>query len=171
MKDKRATIILLAAVGLVWGFALYQIISGFMGGEEPVYKKKASVQVQDLVVENDSFNLRLNYRDPFLGKLPAMAAGSTTRPVQVRSGRGAKPVPPKKQEPVLAPVLKPDVSFVNYIGLIKNQKTGKEVSLVSIHGRDYFMLEGQTEKEVTLLKNRIDSIQIQYKEEQFFIKR
>jgi len=171
MKDKRATIILLAAVGLVWGFALYQIISGFMGGEEPVYKKKASVHVHDLVVENDSFNLRLNYRDPFLGKLPSVAAGGTGGIVPVRASVSVKRPPEKKPEPVLIPVLKADVSFVNYIGLIKNQKTGKEVSLVSIYGRDYFMLEGQTEKEVTLLKNMIDSIQIQYREDKFFIKK
>ena len=144
-----------------------------MGGDEPVYKKKASVHIPDLVVENDSFNLQLSYRDPFLGKLPAVVLGYTGETVSVRRSVQKKTDSEKKSElvPIPVQVFKADVSFVNYIGLIKNQKTGKEVSLISIHGRDYFMLEGQTEKEVLLLKNMIDSIEIQYREDKFFIKR
>ncbi len=171
MKDKRSTIILLAAVGLVWGFALYQIISGFMGGNEPVFKKEASVNIQEVVWESDSFSLKLNYRDPFLGRSHMTLASSIPEGAPLRRSPVRKAEPERKPEPERAPVLKVDISFVSYIGLIKNQKTGKEVSLLSIHGRDYFMTEGQAEKEVTLLRNMVDSVEIRYKDEQFFIKR
>jgi hypothetical protein len=164
MKDKKSTIILITAVGLVWGFALFQLISSFFGKNEPVVKKAEYSDQSTLNLDDDSFELELNYRDPFLGKV--FTERIVTPHKVAINGPVSKVVKP---EPEIKKVV--DLSFIKYIGLIKNQKSGKQVSLLAIHGKDYFMLEGQTEKEITLLKNMIDSVQIKYQNSNYYIKK
>lgn len=162
MKDKKSTILLVLAVALVWGFAVYQFVAGFGGGDETYEMEyRASVPAPMVMIE-DSFALQLDYRDPFLGKVYY----SSPRPMvkkQVRQN--------KQQLEKAVPEVKVDLSFIKYIGLIFNQKSGKEVSLLSIQGKDYFMMEGQSVQDVLLLENLEDSVHIEYKGQKYFIKR
>lgn len=166
MKDKRTTLLLIVAVGLVWGFALYQFIVGFLGKDDAVYNKPVLSESLPINLQEEEFELQVNYRDPFLGKVfieRTAASGVVSTHSQASAKKVAKPEPEVKKMV--------DLSFVHYIGLIKNQKSGKQVSLLAINGKDYFMVEGQTEKEVTLVKNLVDSVQINYQGSNYYIKK
>lgn len=162
MKYKKSTILLVLAVAFVWGFAVYQLIAGFGGGDDAYNAGyQASIPAPVAIVE-DSFSLQLDYRDPFLGKVNY----SMPKPAMKKQAN-------VKKEPLenTVPEVKVDLSFIKYIGLIFNQKSGKEVSLLSIQGKDYFMMEGQSVQDVLLLENLVDSVHIEYKGQKYFIKR
>jgi hypothetical protein len=164
MKDKKTTILLLVAVGLVWGFAMYQLISAFLGKDD--YSRPKTMLADTSVVNfvEDSFSLDLKYRDPFLGKIYRAEKPSGNRVINKTPAKVINKPEPEIKKHV-------DLSFIKYIGLIKNQNNGKQVSILSINGKDYFMLEGQIEMEITLKRNMIDSVEIVYLGTQYFIKK
>ena len=69
MKKKKALYILVPVTLLVWGGILFKILSNF-GGDDPLpINTILNEDIQNMSVElSDSFELFLNYPDPFLGQ-------------------------------------------------------------------------------------------------------
>lgn len=154
MKNKKTTYGLLVAVALVWGVAIYQLVTGFSGTEVRQQKKISLPAVADSAFVEDDFALINNYRDPFFGKV------FTERKPVVRSSVKKPEAPPPAPK---VPELPPDLSFISYRGMIRNHKTNKEVALVSIHGREYMVADGDSVQHVIFAKNYKDSLSIIYK--------
>lgn len=159
MKNKNVTYLLLASVVLVWGVAIYQLTSSlfFSKVESEVAVRKSKKQANSIV--DKPFELSNNYRDPFLGNFK-----SYSKPV-VRKQEVKKVV---KESSMPVPV---DFSFIKYIGKIKNQKTGKEVALVSIYNSNYFLSDGDSVASVILKRSFKDSIEIYYMKRKYFIRK
>lgn len=165
MKNKKFTYFLLAAVAGVWGFALIQIF-GFLKGDDDVVAKKTTFKSTVLDTADESFSLNLNYRDPFLGRLAAYYYPSSQRKSARRVFSSFKKKTSEKEtgKPL-------DISFIKYLGQIKNQKSGKQVALVNIHGKDIFLTEGDSVNNMVYLENLEDSLKILYQGRTFFINR
>ncbi len=99
----------------------------------------------------DSFVLQLNYRDPFLGSTPRPP--KTNKPVASKSKK--KPKKPKVKQ-------WPDIT---YHGIIRNEKSGEELAVVKIEGREYLMKPGMREQEVRVSSFSAEQIKLEYSDE------
>lgn len=152
MKNKKTLYIFLSVNVLVWGLVLYKIFSSFSNEVSSSGVTAAIVPVSFAETSADTFSLIANYADPFLGKMI----------VKTDPSPNPGPAPVKKTAPVKTPVVWPTIV---YGGLIKNQKSSKQLVLVQINGQENFMNEGSTVNEVQLVKVFKDSIRVLYKKE------
>ena len=154
MKKKPVLFLLLAAAILVWGTVAWRIISGISGGNKMV---RRVIPTKVLVIEEegfaDSFEIKANYPDPFLGGWPKSNAKSIRK--KVKPAKATKKTPEKPKEPEI------DWSFIQYKGLIKN-KNGKKVGLASVNGQDFIINEGMELQEVLIKKIYEDSVEVLY---------
>lgn len=144
---------LLLVVLCLWVVVFYRLYKSFFS-EPALAEEIKKKNITKVIPEADTrFVLQANYQDPFFGKnFSSRIAGNIERIVR----RTEKPKEVKAEEVPM------DWSFISYIGLIKNQKNQKQVALVSIHGKEHMVSEGEVVGEVTFLKNTRDSIQISY---------
>lgn len=152
MKNKKLTVFLFIGVALVWGFAIFQLLVNFSGNEPAEKKDHKIVLSQSLLLKEDTFQLVLKYRDPFRIKSVRTPSASIRR-VPVKPVVPSKPPEEKKPEII-------DWSFVRFIGLISNRDKNKSVALVSLHGKEKMVSEGDSIGEVHFLKYFPDSILI-----------
>lgn len=159
LKRKEAQYVLGVAVVLIWGMIIRNVLMLTKGENEPIVintpaKKEA---YNDYALVADTAALQLNYRDPF------QAAGRDTVLNNVKKAAPA-PVTPK------VPVLPFNWSFIKYTGYIRNPGAKNSVTMISINNKLFMMQEGQTEAQVKLIRNMIDSIQISYNGKTTYLK-
>jgi hypothetical protein len=153
-KNKSMVYLLFLAVAVVWGIVLQKV---FFKPEEESFK----IDRPNALAENnsysryetktDTFKLVLSYRDPFLN--------NTRRIVDTNTNETKVHL-----EPVIAPATKPVATWpdVKYNGRIVNPLSKKAVAIISVNGTERMVEEGQTFKEVKLLKNKRDSILVRW---------
>ncbi|HEX8514831.1 MAG TPA: hypothetical protein VF868_01440 [Bacteroidia bacterium] len=152
MKNKKLLFILIPVAILVWGNIAWKIFMA-MNGEDTVEQKihPPIVPATGIAAFNDTFSISLDYRDPFLAKpvrKPAVSGNhqATTVPSNI---------PPKKGNNENFP-------SIVYTGIIKNEKSKKELVLVQINGQNYTMKVGDIASEVQLLKVMKDAIEVKH---------
>jgi hypothetical protein len=164
MKNKTVTYVLLTGVLFIWGVVFYKIFAG-MGSEDVAsyelpQKKVAQILKQD---KEETLVLLANYRDPFLG--------ITSRTI-LNSGLGNSSLTQRKKiktEPVKKEVI--DWSFLDYIGIINNKETKKQVGLLVVFNKEYMVNDKDVINDVTIIKKEKDSILVEYRKEQKWIRR
>jgi hypothetical protein len=166
MQKKGMTYILLAAVAMVWGLVFYRILSS-LGEEETSTPKISKTVVAETNSEiSDTFVLSLNYRDPFLSKSTVSVNYSTTQPSSSVVVQQKVPTKVAKVAPEQT-----DWSFLRYIGSVKNQSSGKQVALLSIHGIEKVLGVGESSNDLKVLEHSRDSVFVEYRSEKKWIKR
>lgn len=157
LKNKKAIYVLLPLVIAIWGMISYRIYSAVNSSSESreeVFFQAGFTPPKALV---DTFSLIANYRDPFLGKTI----------VETESEKPKSPVI-KKEKPKPEAIVWPAIV---YKGMIKNQKSNKQLCLVSIAGQDNMMKEGDVATEVELKKITKDSIEVIFKKQSKYFKK
>jgi len=163
VKNKKLTWFLICAVVLVWGVILYRL---FFNNVEDEYVMRSQSAVakhepyDQYVPKADTFKLALNYKDPFLGGItPEVAEPQST-------DLSLKPVN------FVPPPVKPfiDWNAIKYSGYIINPVTKKIVSIIAVNGKEQMLSEGETFEGAKLLKNKKDSVLINWKGTQKYIK-
>ena len=131
---------LLAVVLIIWGIVGYKIYNA-LSDEVPDVKSEVSVTFNPKTsfAQKDTFSIKADYRDPFLGSLPK--AKSTKRKVVVK----------KKVEPEIA---------INYTGSILDKDSKNSIFFVTIAGTQHLMKPGQSKSEVTLVSGTEKTIKI-----------
>jgi hypothetical protein len=165
-NNKTSTYILLIIVLGLWIVVFYRIYKSFFSEDEGEMVAVVNAKPNKIVLEDsNTFLLKANYQDPFLGKFATslMRSGNSSGVVTTVNKTS---IPKVKIEPV-----KIDWSFIKYFGLIKNHQTQKQVALVSINGRQHMVSEGDNVDEVLFVKNFRDSIKITYQRETIFLKK
>jgi len=105
----------------------------------------------------DTFSIVANYRDPFLGKMI-----SINKPVFNSLTKIAKTQ--KTIQSVQWPL-------IVYNGMIKNQKSNKQVVMVQINGQSNLMREKEIFAGIELMKIYKDSIEVGYQKQMKIIKK
>jgi hypothetical protein len=164
MKDKK-NYILLALVVAIWGYAMYSFFGGFnTGGSNNLVIKKTKLNSGNgSNFKVDTFSLLANYKDPFL-----------SRPFVRNTFSGIKPagaIVKKKEVIVKVPEPPVDMSFISFVGLVRNPANNKKVALVSINNNQHMASEGEVINDVLFLKNAKDSIAVVFKSKTYYIKR
>jgi len=162
-KNKKLTYFLICAVAVVWGVILYRV---FFNNAEEEYTLKSAVTTtkhepyDQYLLKEDTFKLVLNYKDPFLGGLvPETAPKSDISAIKpVNFGSPAPPMPMV------------DWSVIKYSGYIINPVTKKTVCIITVNGIERMLAEGEHFGGARLLKNKKDSVLIDWKGKQKYIK-
>lgn len=159
MKDNKVTrIILIAAVVLVWGLIMIRVIGRFSSNDVPLVNN-VSYTFEDNKQMTDTFDLLLDYNDPFLGYeriVPPLTNKQTN--VTLVNAKVEKKTTQNKPFP-----------RVIYYGLIINKETQKLVAIININGSQILVQQGNEILGVRLLKIENDSILIDYENEKKWI--
>jgi len=146
MKNIKNIYILMPAVLVVWGIIGYRIFSGIV----PSHKKSEEIVMltpfqPKEVIKKEVFELKLDYRDPFLGTL------------SIREKKIIKPKPRVKDSIVF-----PNIS---YKGIFSSSNNSNTIFLVMIDGNQEMFKKHETHQQVKLLKGDKKKITIKYKTE------
>jgi len=161
MKNKKLTYFLGFLVVVVWGLVIYRIVGAVRTVDDdsaPVSAPAAKEVYNDYAVPKDTTRLLLNYPDPFAVKKQKDTVALSTK----------KNVLTKPLTQPFKPAM--NWSFIQYTGYVRNPGAKNLVALVSINGKSWMMVEGETEEQVKLLRNLQDSIQINYNGKTTYIK-
>ena len=155
MKNKKLLYVLIPAVILVWGAIIYKVVMGLGGNEDTSFQKIEMAEIHSTDVLNDTFSINPSYRDPFSGKQIKKI---------VTTGQ------PTIKKIVAPPVIANWPSII-YGGIVKNQKSNKQLVLVSINGQSTMLKIGESYNNVELLKVFKDSIEVKFGKEKRFVKK
>lgn len=150
-NKKSFKYILIVLVGILWLFIIVRIVkmvrpSVYSG---PAVQQQLSEEA-DFVVA-DTFELQIDYPDPFLKHAISRAPKKSTGTKQkINTGKSSK-----KETGVAWP-------NINYFGIFSDIEDNTSTVLVSISGKNYLMTEGDTKVDVELVKIRRDSILLSY---------
>jgi hypothetical protein len=159
MKNKKLLYLLIPLTVLIWGNIIYKIVATVNSGNEAQIQSIHQIENSAIENMNDTFLINPNYRDPFLGKMIKKETDVTTTSI-------ATPLKTVKNTPVIS-----TWPAIVYLGIIKNQKSNKQLTLVQINGQSYSMKIGESVSEIELCKVCKDSIELKFgKEKKFFRK-
>lgn len=158
------TYVLLVAVACIWGIIIYQIVTRanandgsdvyVAGVEEPMQKLGSSIQ-------KDSFDLILNYKDPFGKRLKSNKPKVTTTSTGPRVR--ARPLPkPKEKEEKEEKIVWPEV---RYQGLMQSRNSNTQTALLTLQGRSEIVHENDIVSGLTIERVYQDSIRLKFKDE------
>ncbi len=147
--------LLIPATLVVWGLIIQKIIKNMDSGENPA-AMTAPLSVLASEEISDTFSIHPSYRDPFLRKL-FIKQEASTQPVH----KSTPPPPPVK-------VITPWPTIV-FNGIIRNQKSNKEMVLLQVNGQDHMLKVGETAGDVLLYKSFKDSIEVHFLKEKKII--
>lgn len=122
MKNKKSLYILLPLVIIIWGSVFWKL---FWGTQSNVLQQPKTIinEAKGIEMRKESFELSLNYDDPFL-----------------RASGGNKPAS-KNEIPNLPQNVNRVVSWpkLEYHGLIKSHSTDKTVGMLNLNGKKYLV--------------------------------
>lgn len=148
MKKKSFTYVLLIIVVLIWVGVFFRIKSGVGDQEEPV-KLFQPPPKTEVIIELNSFELLLNYKDPF--KLKKTVIEPITNPV--------KKVVKKKSKPKKTDHQWPEIKFS---GIIENKITGKQSFIIRFDRREYILSRGDSIGNYLIASGNDQLIEVKY---------
>jgi len=161
MKNKKVTYILIPVVLVLWGSIIYKVYV-YMYGDNPVNTgfpdTGSRMGKQDVIP--DTFSIHPDYRDPFSVKTIAKATGGSS-------------AIEKESSTQIKPKTTVNVSFpaVQYIGMIRNQESNKQLVMLSVNGQSTSIGMGMEFGGIQLLKVYKDSVEVRWGKERKFIKK
>lgn len=151
MKNKKNIYILFPLVLFVWGAVLYQVFS-FTKSDEIVTSINPEFNVKPLKInQRESFDINVNYRDPFLGKMYAAQTVSTIKTGISKTKKESKP-----KEILVWPI-------ILYKGMVSDSKEKNKIFMLIIDNKNYYMKIGDTENEIFLKSGDKESVYVKYK--------
>ena len=166
-KGKTFTYLLIVCVAAVWGLIIYRVYAGMSENESlsPVAGSPKVAYFKMVDHQQDTVELNLNYRDPFVA--------STGFETALEDKKSMISTPVQKQvQPMSSVAQKPQVNWssVQYTGFVNNPDTKQKAILISVNGNSVLLKEGQSAHGLKLLKNMGDSLKVQFQGETKFIK-
>jgi hypothetical protein len=159
MKNKKLVYLFIPLALLIWGNIIYKIVAPANSGNENQFQSVQQIENSTADDMNDTFLINPDYRDPFLGKMVKKPTDVTSSPFTT-SVNIVKSTPVSSTWPTIV-----------YLGIIKNQKSNKQLTLVQINGQSYSMKIGESINAIELCKVCKDSIEMKFgKEKKFFRK-
>ena len=150
MKNKWLTYFLGSVVMGVWGIIFYKIFNSWADDDKSsLLSYSYSLPKEELYdySSKDTFNLLLNYKDPF--RITSYKPELSKR-ISSEKKRGHFVVRSKTDQP----------HSVIYFGYIGEPGSQKMLTIVKINGKDEIMRVGEIIGKIKLLKNYKDSIKI-----------
>ncbi len=134
MKNKKQLYILLPAVLVVWGLIVFKIYDST--SSETISHNVLPTTPEDIIasVEQDTYELILDYNDPFL---------NAKKTVRRKKARAKRPVSGKVQSKKTNAETSINWNAINYLGFTENSKTSQKTAMVTINKKHYMVKEHQ----------------------------
>ena len=143
MKKNQKTYLLLTVVIGIWGLIAFKILNA--ANPEPAKMGPIAsneVFVPKKIKHRDTFSIKADYRDPFLGTI-------------VANKKVKKKVAPKKKVEKAIPQKK-----ISYTGFITDGASKQKIFFVTIEGQQHMMGLNETVQEVKLVRGSKDKITV-----------
>jgi len=145
MPKKGLNILLIVVVVSVWVVVIYRVVNRYASASgQPINEIPLTEKTPEIKKTKESFELIGDYRDPFLGESPA--------PTKTNQNNNTK-----KEIKKTEPVKTDSWPSVKYIGMVKNNDSGKMVALMSIAGKEVRLNPGEDFNGIKLDKMYKDS--------------
>ncbi len=146
MKGNKGLYILLPVVFIVWGLIIYRLVKYVGQGNTPVpIPAFTSVNFEPEKLQEDTFSITANYRDPFKVATPQFQkqVSAVTSPSFNKNKANSAPTPAE-----------PSIIFN---GIIKNKKSNKTIALFKINGKRRLLSVGEGADGIKLIVVNSDS--------------
>ena len=127
MKNNYVKYGLIALVVFIWGRLLINYFGLFTGEDDIEYVPEVATKPYERADSNKVYELKLNYKDPFLGNSVSFYRTKKTSPTNNIVPPIKAVEPPKKE------------ALVVYKGIVKNNNSSKRTGLVEIDGKNYLI--------------------------------
>lgn len=149
---------------LVWGRLFYNFFYSDIQelNDVPIENNHAPYKIRKV---NKDYELAVNYADPFLklskSHQPITASSETPK----KTVKGAKPVVIKHSKPI------GKLPTLNFMGTLKNHKTGELLAIISIENIEHIMSVGEVVKGIKLNEIVGDSVEVVWQKDssKFFV--
>jgi len=159
VKNRKLIYILLPLTLFIWGMIVYKIVFDTNTQEENTSFVQNANRKKTAAVPPDTFELLLNYPDPFLKDERRKVTTPSNSPIS------APPKTDKKAEQTVNwPKLK-------YEGSVRHVKEGVTLAIVNINGTSKFMKAGETVDNVKLIQIYNDSITVNFQTQKRTVKK
>lgn len=162
MKNKKLLRFLIPFTLAIWGYVGYKIYLAINKNDDVVLIT-STIQDEIKKVLIDTFSIRANYPDPFLGRtIHEKHSGNS----HVFSGSINTT---SKAKPNLTAIN--NLPQIQYYGVIKSAKSNKQIAIISVNGLIGNYSVGDKFSGVEVLKINKDSIQLKFNEDKFYVKK
>ena len=151
MKSKKSIYILLPLVLLIWGVLIYQVFSFSIPTTPSIPEHNVVIAPLSNINKNDTFNIKIAGRDPFLGKIVTLKDSNL-----VKIKKRTKNIP--AEDTILWPQ-------IQYKGMVSDSKEKVNVYMVVIEGQTFLMKKGDFQNEVKLKDGDRETIYVNFKGE------
>ena len=158
MQNKKLLYILVPVVVMVWGVIIFKVIDAVSDDEIPVLNRQTEVVTTKR--PDVSYELALNYPDPFLGRSRRSVSKKATVKKKAPARTRKKKEPPKVQAPDM-----------RYNGRIENRESSDERHLISLNGSAHIISLGEVVEGVKLEKVFADSVLFRWNNEKIYVRR
>ncbi len=136
----------------IWGLIAFRIFKAVEGNNTPSYVSAPTPVFNEEVEKRDTYELKLNYRDPFLRKLyqPPAAKTAEKKPKKVTVKKTVTKIPLKWPE-------------LNYKGTITKSDSRELLCIVEINRQVFFLRRNEIQGDVKLLEIYEDSVRVSYR--------
>ncbi|MFY9310325.1 MAG: hypothetical protein WAQ28_14870 [Bacteroidia bacterium] len=168
MKNKKLTYILIPLVAGLWGTILYKIFHT-VNNKNNDFVINANILTGSMKSESaiDTFTINPDYNDPFLGKgIKKPVPSGDQIPAVVNTTQVKKPEKQAPAQPALA-----NWPGIIYNGIVKNQKSNKQLAMIQVNGQASIMQEGDVTMDLKLLHITKDSIELMFQNEKKIFKK
>jgi hypothetical protein len=161
MKGKKGIYIMLPLVLAIWFIIGYRIYNAIKDDGDNKKVHEISNVTNTVEQKTDSFTLIADYRDPFLEKSKVISVIKTNTSNKSSLIKSSMPIV-KKTTPWPS---------INYMGIIKNQKSSKQSILVLVNGKEMVLTQGDKVEDFILSKVLKDSIELKKDKEKHYYKK
>lgn len=162
MKNKRSIYILLPAVALVWGIIIYKIFQAV--DDKSVVNPLEVSQLQateNEMVKADTYQLALNYRDPFLGRTYAAPKKAPVKSSAAIPDSAATDNP----ESVRAELF----GMARFQGMIENPGQSLKVGLLILHDRQQIVKPGDSFGDIQVVEIAENGMRVRFRGREFYL--
>ena len=142
MGKSIKTYILLGVVLIIWGVIAYRIFATLSPESQAQTSFSSKSYVPMALTTRDTFSIKADYRDPFLGTLAHS----------------------KPQKKTLQKVVKKEIPTIDvqYTGSMYNSSAKKRIYFLTINGQQHLLEKGKTAADITLVRGSEGSITYRY---------
>jgi hypothetical protein len=154
MKNKKLSWVLLPVVVVIWAMIGWKVYASMSAEDDQFVPGKVdSGQTNNLSNVPDTYQLSLDYRDPFLDARSAPKKNTHASAAQ-------NSVPPKKID--AEPPVKKEPPSIQYFGLVKEKTSNKTVGFLRVNGESFFVKQNDLISEITIIRLWRDSVEVRY---------
>lgn len=153
MTTKRKNTIAIVVVLLIWGYVGLKLLDYFGAEDNAVVYEAPAENTLEVLFKKDTFDLYLNYEDPFLRTRPKARRTSSNAGKSIVGKKPGKPKPVEKPKPW------PEISFN---GMIQRSGSNQPLGMLNIDTRSYLVRAGDYVSGVKVVSLSSGSVELEY---------